>query len=363
MRGLGPATTALEPSLAAVLGSAAPVALRLQLRALQQSFVLHTLLLQKARELHAKYFSDAAVTEDGVSGAANTTITTTTCPPTPAPPLLAFLWLLFVTARASLLPPHSPDLVTSFSLLLSCCHFMLCHVPRQRQRGTAASASSAGDGDALLLTLAASHGAVEHASTVRQLAGLLQQLLMQLLPCDDGGDGTGCPGMAGAAGIPLTGIFDAATGLPHPEALAALRRSYQQASTKAGDNIDGLEFLATAEPAQQQQQQQQHAAPRPGPTATPGTPASEPVACPAGGAGGSAAGTAETAVPMDADAAQHACQQGTAAAAAGVGWQASRSPAASTPLRWAGGADQGSRGCCTARILVPVPCQPLHPAP
>ena len=49
MRELGGAAGALQQSLAGVLGSATPLERRLQLRCLQQGFVLNTLLMKKTR--------------------------------------------------------------------------------------------------------------------------------------------------------------------------------------------------------------------------------------------------------------------------------------------------------------------------
>lgn len=49
MRELSTAAAALEAPLASVLGSTPPLERRLHLRELQQSYVLHTLLLKKAR--------------------------------------------------------------------------------------------------------------------------------------------------------------------------------------------------------------------------------------------------------------------------------------------------------------------------
>lgn len=49
MRELGPAAAALEAPLASVLGGSPPLAQRLQLRELQQAYVLLTLLMKKAR--------------------------------------------------------------------------------------------------------------------------------------------------------------------------------------------------------------------------------------------------------------------------------------------------------------------------
>ena len=99
-------------------------------------------------------------------------------PPDPGPrSLLGFFWLLFCTARAALLPPQA-DLVTSFALLLACTHFMLRNMPRQHLRHAEQQQQAA---DALLAAVAASHSAAEHAATVRQLAGLLQLLLAQVL--------------------------------------------------------------------------------------------------------------------------------------------------------------------------------------
>lgn len=49
MRELGPAAAALEAPLASVLGGSPPLVQRLQLRELQQAYVLLTLLMKKAR--------------------------------------------------------------------------------------------------------------------------------------------------------------------------------------------------------------------------------------------------------------------------------------------------------------------------
>lgn len=49
VRELGPAAAALEAPVARVLGSSPPLERRLQLRELQQSYVLHSLLMKKAR--------------------------------------------------------------------------------------------------------------------------------------------------------------------------------------------------------------------------------------------------------------------------------------------------------------------------
>lgn len=48
VRELGPTAAALEPAVAAVLGSHPPLGERIRLRALQQAFVLHRVLAKKA---------------------------------------------------------------------------------------------------------------------------------------------------------------------------------------------------------------------------------------------------------------------------------------------------------------------------
>ena len=187
---------------------------------------------------------------------------------------LGFFWQLFCTARTALLPPQA-DLVTSFALLLACTHFMLRHVPAQHQRESGGGGGG-GEGstqqvqqqaqqqaqhgsdaaaDDLLVAVAASHSAADHISTVRELAGLLDQLARQvLLPAvaaaaqatqqPNGGAQEGQQEEAQAIQVlAIPGLFDAA-GQPDPAALQALRQRQQQLAGPV--DIDATAFLTAA---------------------------------------------------------------------------------------------------------------------
>jgi hypothetical protein len=175
-------------------------------------------------------------------------------PPDPSPRSpLGFTWLLFSTARAALLPPHA-DLVTSFALLLACTHLLLRHVTPQtlhRDRTPPAeSAKQQGAADALLLEVAGSHSAAEHAATVRHLAGMLQQLLAQLLQpgvapvllaSGQQQDGSSTATAAEEpAWLSFPGLF-APDGLALPAAVQALQKRHQQLTLDA--DIDAMPFL------------------------------------------------------------------------------------------------------------------------
>ena len=109
-----------------------------------------------------------------------------TTPDPGSTPALAFLWLLFLCAKAALLPPL-PDLVPSFTLLLACLHFLLHNLAPRHHR------APLGDGDAfpsrhpangapdVLLSLAATHRAGEQQAELVQLAAALDAFLAHRL--------------------------------------------------------------------------------------------------------------------------------------------------------------------------------------
>ncbi|KAL4451741.1 hypothetical protein ABPG75_007403 [Micractinium tetrahymenae] len=298
VRELSPAAAALEPAVARVLGSHPPLAERIRVRELQQAFVLYRVLAKKAWDLFAEYFTLAPLGPAASAGAQEAPPTAAAVAPSPAQGVderspLGFFWLLFCTARGSLLPPQA-DLVTSFALLLACTHFVLQHMPAQHRRlgapGAAAGAAGGAGGsaneragsssgeeadaatEASLAAVAAGHSAAEHLPIMRQLAVLLQHLAAELLlpavqagstPAKAQEEGrmqqaeaaagaaeAAVPGAGGAAAPrPIPGLFDAA-GTPHPAAVAALRQRYQQQQQAAeGIGIDALGCLALAAPA------------------------------------------------------------------------------------------------------------------
>ena len=242
-------------------------------------------------------------------------------PPDPGPRSpLGFFWLLFCAARAALLPPQA-DLVTSFALLLACTHFMLRNIPRQHLRHADQQQEAP---DVLLAAVAASHSAAEHAATVRQLAGLLQLLLAQVLQpwiaavpvaAQDAQQqqqqqqqqqavaGAAAPAAPPRVWLSFPGLVDA-DGQAAAAAVEALQQHYQRLTADA--DVDALQFLAPAAPA---------------PSLEAATAATHPGAGAPAGAGDAAAGSApaaeaQTHAPPAAAAAAQATAAEAAAAAA-----------------------------------------------
>ncbi|KAK9861918.1 hypothetical protein WJX84_011184 [Apatococcus fuscideae] len=112
-RDIGPA---VEPLLAAKLGPSAWVSgleRLLQVRELQASYVYATVLAKKFRDIFTCYFEPSAQ-NPGPRGWS----------------VYKTAWLLFLYAKARLLPPF-PDLVSAFNLLLCIINFLLAHIPLQ----------------------------------------------------------------------------------------------------------------------------------------------------------------------------------------------------------------------------------------
>ncbi|KAK9863068.1 hypothetical protein WJX84_009434 [Apatococcus fuscideae] len=115
LRAVGPA---VEPWLLARLpsaGSESDLERLLQVRELQASYVYATVLAKKFKDIFTSCFEPHLqnLGEDGCS-------------------VYNTAWLLFLYAKARLLPPF-PDLVSSFNLLLCTINFLLAHVPLQHQ--------------------------------------------------------------------------------------------------------------------------------------------------------------------------------------------------------------------------------------
>ncbi|KAK9815768.1 hypothetical protein WJX72_009183 [[Myrmecia] bisecta] len=99
-----------EPNLALLFGDDPPLERRLKLQEVTTSCMYTTILAKKFKEIFRSYFTLP------LTGTPEETST------------LRLGWLLFVVAKAKLLPPF-PDLVSSFNLLVCVMNVLLAHVP------------------------------------------------------------------------------------------------------------------------------------------------------------------------------------------------------------------------------------------